>query len=1137
MKVNLNCFIIVALVLIYSCTSKPKKPKETPLVKVEDSTTIKERAIEVRKNISATIADGLTLSLWASDSLAPDPVGMDIDDLGNIYLTRTNRQKNSEFDIRSHRDWMTPSIILQTVEERREFLHKTFATALSDKNTWLKDLNNDSIHDWRDLTVEKEEVWKLEDINNDGLADISTRIVNDFSDEVDDVAGAILVKDDNLYVGIAPNMWKMTDTNDDGVFDEKTSLAKGFQTHIGFGGHGMSGAIEGPDGKVYWGIGDIGANLTDNAGNTYKYPNQGVIVRCNPDGSNFEVFAHGLRNTHEFVFDAYGNIISSDNDGDHAGESERLVYIVEGSDAGWRANWQYGKYTDPKNNTYKVWMDEELFKPRWEGQAAYIMPPLASFHGGPTGMAFNPGTALGKDWLNKFFLVQFSGTPSRSHIWCFDLEQKGAGFKLNNDTSILNGVLPTGIRFGPDGALYLADWISGWDTKNYGRIWKLDVETNKNDLADVRQKTKALMVLDYHNTPKEKLIELLSYEDMRIRKKAQFELVKRSEYKTLQKLAKTGSNQFARIHAIWGIGQIANNNPKKAAPLLELLSDNDPEIVAQAIKIIGDVKYNVAGEKLISLLSHKNDRVKFFAAQALGRLEYKSAVQPLLNMLGQNNDNDLYLRHAGVLALSRIGEINPIAALYNNPNKSLRLAGVLVLRQMRNSNISKFLNDDNEYIVTEVARAINDDWSIEASLPDLAKLLVSEKYTDNEPLLRRSINAALRVGDDTTLNYLITFAKREDVSNILRGEALATIASWHEPSPLDRVDGRYRGYFKRDINLVKQKIEPEVTTFLSDSNPDILVGISDVLKQLNITSHNKTLFSIMKSHTSPKAKAAALEALTLLNFENIENAIKIGMSDKNQNVRSVAINALPHLKMSKENLPDIVTPIFKYGSVRDQQSILKTLKNLPIENTQLILKNLLKKAKNKTLSRSVTLDLFETVETSKSAELIELLNGIRDKSNVLSNYSEVLYGGKHRSGFNIFNYNATAQCVRCHAVNGAGGDVGPPLDNIANVLNRQEILEALVVPSKRLAPGYGNVILTLDNEQTVVGILEKETKNELTLRTSEAEPLIIAASRIKHRENVISSMPPMGQLLSKRELRDLITYLSSLKNENIASTH
>ncbi|MEW4923743.1 HEAT repeat domain-containing protein [Algibacter sp. 2305UL17-15] len=1129
--------ILLSLLFVFSCKSEPKKPKETPLVKIEDATTIKERALETRKNVSATLADGLTLTLWASDSLAPDPVGMDIDDFGNIYLTRTNRQKNSEFDIRGYPSWMTPSITLQTVEDRRQFLRETFATELSDKNTWLKDLNNDSIHDWRDLAFEKEEVWKLEDRDNDGLADISTRVLNDFNNEVDDVAGAILVKDENLYVGIAPNMWKLEDTNDDGIFDEKKSLATGFQVHIGFGGHGMSGAIEGPDGKIYWGIGDIGANVTDNAGKNHKYSNQGVIVRCNPDGSNFEVFAHGLRNTHEFVFDAYGNIITSDNDGDHAGESERLIYVVEGADAGWRINWQFGKYTDPKNNTYKVWMDEELHKPRWEGQASHIIPPLASFHSGPTGMAFNPGTALGKDWLNKFFLVQFSGTPSRSHIWCFDLKPKGASFELNTDTSILNGVLPTGLRFGPDGALYLADWISGWNTKNYGRVWKLDVSEDKNDLAKERQETERLMTFNYEDASKDKLVDLLSYPDMRIRKKAQFELVDRSGYKTLQKVLNENKNQFARIHAIWGIGQLADKNPKKATPLVDLLSNNDPEIIAQAVKIIGDVKYNKASEKLVPLLQHQNARVQFFAAQALGRLKYKPAVQPILEMLAKNNDEDLYLRHAGVLALSRIREVAPIAALYNNSNKSLRLAAVLVLRHMQSPEISNFLNDEDEHIVTDVARAINDDWSIEAALPDLAKLLLSEKYTDNEPLLRRSINAALRVGTEEALDDLITFAKRQEAANVLRGEALATIATWHNPSPLDRVDGRFRGNVTRDIHTVKQKIENEIPNFLKDRNPDILVGISDVLRSLQIESHNASLFNILKTNKSPKARQSALEALAALNFNTIENAIKIGMKDKDQDVRSVAINSLQRLQISKENLPSIVTPIFKYGSVGDQQSILKTLRNLPIENTTSILQNLLKKSKNKSLSKSVLLDLYETVENSKSEALISELNKIKDTTSILSSYKEALYGGNHRKGFGIFNYSATAQCVRCHSVNGAGGDVGPPLDTIGNQLSREQLLEALVDPSARLAPGYGNVILTLDNDQTVVGILEEESKNELTLRTSEVEPLIVPISRIKNRENVISSMPPMGELLGKRAIRDLITYLSSLKKENITTTH
>ena len=68
-------------------------------------------------------------------------------------------------------------------------------------------------------------------------------------------------------------------------------------------------------------MGDIGGNITAPDGSKHANPNLGFIARSNPDGSDFEIFATGLRNTHEFVFDEYGNLISSDNDGDHPGEA------------------------------------------------------------------------------------------------------------------------------------------------------------------------------------------------------------------------------------------------------------------------------------------------------------------------------------------------------------------------------------------------------------------------------------------------------------------------------------------------------------------------------------------------------------------------------------------------------------------------------------------------------------------------------------------------------------------------------------------------------------------------------------------------------------------------------------------------
>ena len=1124
--------VLTSVLLISSCNKKSNIPIETPLVIYEDSLTGVTKAKEARENIAAKLADGLELSLWASDSLAPDPVALDIDDKGRIYVTRTNRQKNSEFDIRGHRDWMIPSIALQSVEDRRAFLRTTFATEKSSENEWLKDLNNDSIHDWKDLTVEKDEIWMLEDKTGNGIADISTRILEDFNEEITDVAGALLVRDDDVFVGVGPDFWRLWDTNGDGVLDEKTSLAHGFAVHIGFMGHGMSGAIEGPDGKIYWGIGDIGANLTTVDGIKHKYPNQGVIMRCNPDGSDFEVFARGLRNTHEFVFDAYGNIISSDNDGDHSGESERLVHIVEGSDAGWRANWQYGKYTDPKNNGYKVWMDERLFVPRWEGQVAYIIPPIANFHNGPTGMAFNPGTGLGKDWLNKFFLVEFVGDPGQSHIWSFDLTPKGASFDLGIDQDIMSGVLPTGLRFGPDGALYFSDWISGWGTKNYGRVWKMDVTQEKNDLEAERKETQRLMTLDYENESTTDLVTFLKYPDMRIRKKAQFELATRTfwGYRAMKKVVVEEHNQLARIHAIWGIGQIAGKNLDKAEPLMALLTDNDPEIVAQAAKVLGDVKYAKVGKSLIPLLHNENARVRFFAAQALGRIKHEEAIQPLLDLIILNNDEDVYLRHAAVLALSRIGKVEPIALLENNPNRSLRIAAVLILRRMRDERVAAFLQDKDEYIVTEAARAINDDWSIEEALPSLAKTLAEDRFS-SEPLLRRAINAALRVGGEKELDNLISFAKRNDVSGILRGEALAALGTWGEPSVLDRVDGRYRGEIKRDPSMVKSKIEKEIPGFLKENDSEILVGIIKTLQALDIQTYNSALFMLMRSHNSKAVRSTALEALGNLNYGSIEAAMKLGMRDKAQNVRTVAVGLIGKMEISREALPSIVDPIFRSASIREQQRMLNVLGELPLEKSESALQKLIQQGENNQLDQGVILDLIEAVEATKSKSLIAKLNKLKSSGHTIDSYNETLYGGEWWPGRTVFNSNPTAQCVRCHAVDGAGGKVGPALDNIANILTREQILESLIEPSARLTPGYGNVTITLKDGQVIRGILQEETKDELILRTSDAEPLEIAITRIEKRENGLSAMPAMGRLITKRELRDLIEYLSSLKKE------
>src|SRR5690625_1322879 len=190
---------------------------------------------------------------------------------------------------------------------------------------------------------------------------------------------------------------------------------------------------------------------------------------------------------------------------------------------------------------------------------------------------------------------------------------------------------------------------------------------------------------------------------------------------------------------------MARKNPELRRDRIAMLGDADAEIRAQTAKVLGDAGYTGAQSELISLLADPSARVQFFAAQALVRTGTTDAVQPLINMLAANNDDDIYLRHVGAIALARIGDEEAVGALATHESEAVRIAAVVALKRMKSPMLSKFLHDDSEFVVTNVARAIMDDIFVEASIPALAALLNETPFT-GEPLLRRVINANLYDG-------------------------------------------------------------------------------------------------------------------------------------------------------------------------------------------------------------------------------------------------------------------------------------------------------------------------------------------------------------------------------------------------------
>ncbi len=166
-----------------------------------------------------------------------------------------------------------------------------------------------------------------------------------------------------------------------------------------------------------------------------------------------------------------------------------------------------------------------MSKVHFAGQPSYITPPVAPFAAGPSGFAYNPGTALDPSWKQHFFVTSYTGSPTNARTFGFTLKPKGAGFELGEMKQMMQGILAPGMKIGPDGAIYLTDWVRGWSPTGEGRLWKLDSVAGKG--SAVRTAVQALLKENFTSRPVPGVLELLRHEDQRVRLKAQFELVRR----------------------------------------------------------------------------------------------------------------------------------------------------------------------------------------------------------------------------------------------------------------------------------------------------------------------------------------------------------------------------------------------------------------------------------------------------------------------------------------------------------------------------------------------------------------------------------------------------------------------------------
>lgn len=755
------------------------------------------------------LAQGLALSVWAAEPQLSNGVAFHIDHAGRVHVAESHRWARSVFDITQRTNWLLQDLAFPSVEARIQFLENQFAT-----------------FDPELLTRDSELVRRVEDRDGDGHADHAEVVADRFNAPGDGTAAGVLATRDALYFANIPSLWKLP--LDPASTQPRQALASGFGVHVGVSGHDLHGLVIGPDGRLYMSVGDRGLHVTNREGRVLDLPDMGAVLRCEQDGSRLEVFCLGLRNPQELAFDDEGELWTVDND--TAGPDPcRVLHLVRDGDYGWRCSYQH-------QDGFGPWVQEEL----WKGGQDNILPLAGTVSQGPSGLAFHPGSGLGQRWRGKFLHCDFPGG-----VWSFDVRPRGASFEVGNREKFLWDCWPTDVDFGPDGSVYVLDWVAGWGQPMKGRIYRIGPASPlpPDEAARVAEVRSVLAEGMARRTPAA-LLAWLGHPDRRVRLEAQFELARRGRpsLKPLCRVARDRSAPaLARRHALWALGQMLRNEAdpaRRAAPvedILPLLADPDPSVQAAAADLAGDLGWTDARGLLAWLVAHGADRPRFKAALALGSLAgttapprpdvarrvarslsqaaaghpWNSIVAPLdgaraaldatTALATHGAATDPFLMHAvvrhGLRHEQASASPNPteeLRARARHPDAHVRLAATWTLRGLRHPWLTNLLSDADPRVVAEAARAIH-DVPVVPAYPALAMLVTRVDLP--KALHARVIDTVARLGTSAHAQMLAAFAKRRDPPPASRAMALHALGNWARPPLLDRVNGLWRPAF------------------------------------------------------------------------------------------------------------------------------------------------------------------------------------------------------------------------------------------------------------------------------------------------------------------------------------------------------
>ncbi|MBB5350023.1 quinoprotein glucose dehydrogenase [Haloferula luteola] len=1067
---------------------------------------------------------------------SPTAISQDVQ--GRWYVAETHRFRFGVEDNRNHEYWLEDDVASRTTADRLKLIEK-----------WLHKFPEGY------FTAKTERIRILADPDEQGVFARSEVFAEDFDEPLDGTAAGIFAYDKAVYFACIPKITVLEDSDGDLKSDRRKVLQDGFGVKVSLSGHDLNGFVLGPDGRIWGTVGDRGFAITTREGRRYDFPDQGAVFRFDPDGTHFEVVHTGLRNPKELAFDVHGNPITVDNNADQ-GDRARVVYVVDGGDSGWRMGHQvlmsFGGPVGVGPDVASAWMTEKSWQTANDDQPAYLVPPVGYLTNGPSGLDYYPGTGFLESEKGRFVVCDYTATPAGSGLWSFRVDEKGAGMSLAEPRKLVWGVTATDVSYAWNGSMMVSDFAGGWTSHEEGRLVKISAQDPY--LADAAEEVARAMREGLETVAPDQLAAWLRHPDMRLRIRAQLELTRRPEGPALLVTAAMKGEGLERLHGIWGLGVIMRRGAVADTPVMDdhdfedlprtsgvqqflpvfqkLLADPDAEVRAQAVKVLGEVGGVSDLANFGSLILGDDPRGQFFGTIAAGRSLALGSMTFIWQMLAKHGEEDAYLRHAGAYALSMISTDEQLVTLARRDEVGLRLAAVVALGRKGSPKIEAFLQDADMRVLKEVIRMIHDR-NIESARPYLAsRASKGIPYNLGEMTWRRLIHNALHLGTEQELRWLAALPAERGLPLSVRREALRVLEIWDAPTPIDGANGSYVPARTEGRVAVASVLGPMVDE-LTRISPEILEPAIRLIGKLGLddsdVSAQRWLEIAQDSELPDEAQEAALKRWVLKNPSDRDAKlaeIAAGEDD------ALALSALAELaEISPEMAAAGVSQGVLSPNPRRKKTAWKMVPDVGGEAMETLIVEGLNRLAEAGGKDPAGLELLDAADQMKSpkvdAALADFSKKLEDGGEPLGTWMVALEGGNAEHGKQLFFNDGRAQCARCHRIGGDFGvtEAGPNLEGVADRGDRRYLLESIVNPQAKVAPGFGVVTVTLKDGSVLGGVLMKEDNDQVEIDMA-GERRILDRADLESMSEPISAMPPMGAILNRGEIRDLVEWLA-----------